>query len=235
MRATVGDAVATLDERYPQSWAQDWDAVGLAVGDLDAAVERVLFAVDPTDAVVEQAISGGCQLIVTHHPLLFTPVHGVAATDPKGRLVSRLLREGVALFTAHTNADAADPGVSDSLAAVLGVHDAEALDPLPPGDGVKLVTFVPSDALDAVIDALTDAGAGTIGNYTRCAWTTPGEGTFVASAGADPAVGRHGEVARVAEHRVEMVVPASAVARVVSALRAAHPYEEPAFDVYPLL
>jgi dinuclear metal center YbgI/SA1388 family protein len=232
---TVGDWVAALDELYPQAWAQPWDSVGLVVGDPAAEADQARFVIDVTEAVVDDAVAAGAGLIVAHHPLLYDPVHGVAETDPRGRIVSRLVRAGIALFTAHTNADAADPGVSDALAAVIGVGDTEPLDPLPPGDGVKLVTFVPTDRADELVDALSAAGAGTVGDYSRCAWTTAGVGTFVAGEDTDPAVGEPGRRTEVPETRVEMVVPSSGVAAVVRALRAVHPYEEPAYDLLPTL
>jgi dinuclear metal center YbgI/SA1388 family protein len=126
------EVVAALDARYDPALAESWDAVGLVCGDPDEPVSRVLFAVDPTSAVVDEVIDTGAGLLVTHHPLLLTPVHGVPADDPKGRLVHRLIRAGAALFVAHTNADrAADHGVNDALAAVLGVRDAVPLEPIP--------------------------------------------------------------------------------------------------------
>jgi dinuclear metal center YbgI/SA1388 family protein len=117
----LSHVIAALEDLYPPSWAQPWDAVGLVCGDPDAEVGRVLFAVDPVAAVADEALSRGADLIVTHHPLLLRPVHGVAATTPKGRLIHRLITSGVALYTAHTNADAADPGVSDALARAVGL------------------------------------------------------------------------------------------------------------------
>ncbi len=126
----LGEVITALDARYDPALAEGWDAVGLVCGDPDEPVERVLFAVDPTSAVVDEVIETGAQLLVTHHPLLLTPVHGVPADDPKGRLVHRLIRAGVALFVAHTNADRArDYGVNDALAAVLGLTDAVPLQP----------------------------------------------------------------------------------------------------------
>jgi dinuclear metal center YbgI/SA1388 family protein len=123
--------IGALERRYPLESAEPWDAVGLVCGDPDAEVTRVLWAVDPTDGVIDQAVEVGAQLIVTHHPLLLTGVHSVAATTPKGSHVHRLIRAGIALYCAHTNADVADPGVSDALAAALGVT---GLEPLAPGD-----------------------------------------------------------------------------------------------------
>ncbi len=130
---TVGAAVAALEAAYPPALAQDWDAVGLAVGDPAESVRRVLIAVDPLPEVIEEAVTVGADLLVTHHPLLLRGVHGVAATGPKGTAVHRLIRHGVALFTAHTNADAARPGVSDALAEALGVTVEAPL--APQGDG----------------------------------------------------------------------------------------------------
>jgi dinuclear metal center YbgI/SA1388 family protein len=118
---TLADLVGIFEDRYDPAWAEPWDAVGLVCGDPEAQVRRVLFAVDPVAEVADEALDWGADLIVTHHPLLLRPVHGVAATTPKGRLVHRLITGGVALFTAHTNADVADPGVSDALARAVGL------------------------------------------------------------------------------------------------------------------
>ncbi|MGN6599345.1 MAG: Nif3-like dinuclear metal center hexameric protein [Actinomycetes bacterium] len=118
-----------MDALWPPSTAESWDAVGLTVGDPDASVRRVMFAVDPVDDVIEEAVDWGADLLVTHHPLLLRPVSSVAAVTPKGRMVTRLLRHGMALYTAHTNADKASPGVSDALAAALGVVETVPLRP----------------------------------------------------------------------------------------------------------
>lgn len=125
----LSDVVAVLDDLYPRSWAEEWDAVGLVCGDPDARVRRVLFAVDPVAAVVDEALSWEADLLVTHHPLLLRPVHGVPATDPKGRVVHRLINAGVGLYVAHTNADVAAPGVSDALAGTLGLVDTRPVAP----------------------------------------------------------------------------------------------------------
>ncbi len=223
-----------LDRLYDPAWAESWDAVGLVTGDPEAIVRRVLFAVDPVAAVAAEAVRTGADLLVTHHPLFLRPVHGVPATTAKGRVLHRLIAGGVALQVAHTNADVADPGVSDALAGVLGLVQlrplaAAAADPLD-----KLVTFVPDADTERVLDALAAAGAGGIGDYTRCAWTSAGVGTFRPGAGAAPAIGRPGEIERVPESRLEMVLPRSLRTSVVSALRAVHPYEEPAYDVLEL-
>jgi dinuclear metal center YbgI/SA1388 family protein len=230
---TLADVVGVLDEFFPPDTAESWDAVGLVCGDPSAAVRRVLFAIDPVAAVADEAISGAYDLLVTHHPLFLRAVHGVAATTPKGRVVHRLLTSGAALHVAHTNADVASPGVSDALAVVLGLADVVPLQTQT--DAVdKVVTFVPHDNAERVIDALSDAGAGGIGDYSRCAWTVAGAGTFRPEAGARPTIGSIGQVEEVPETRIEMVLPRARRREVVRALVSAHPYEMPAYDLYEL-
>jgi len=231
---TLAQVVSVLERMYDPAWARDWDAVGLVCGDPSAPVRRVLLAVDPVEAVVDEAVAWHADLLLTHHPLFLRPVNGVPATSFKGRVVHRLVRAGCGLYAAHTNADVAAPGVSDALARVLGLTDLEPLaaDPADPVD--KIVTFVPDEGVDKVVDALTAAGAGEIGEYSRCAFTAVGTGTFTPGAGARPTIGEIGRRTDVAEHRVEMVLPRGRRAAVVAALRSAHPYEEPAFDLYEL-
>jgi len=232
---SLADVVAVLERMYDPSWARDWDAVGLVCGEPSAPVRRILLAVDPAPSVIEEALAWRADLLITHHPLLFKGVHAVAATNPKGRAVHQLIRGGCALYTAHTNADVAAPGVSDALARVLGLTDLVPLsaDPADPID--KLVTFVPESAVEKVIDALAGAGAGEIGEYSRCAWTSVGTGTFVPSVGAVPAIGTPGEREAVEERRVEMILPRHRRFEAIAALRSAHPYQTPAFDLFELV
>lgn len=231
----VGDAIAALERAYPPELAAEWDAVGLVCGDPAEPLHSVLIAVDPVPETVDEAVAEGVQLLVTHHPLLLRGVHGVGADTPKGALVHRLVRSGAALFTAHTNADAADPGVSDALAAAIGVTVEGPLVSAPEPSLDKVITFVPTGPdLAAVHAALSAAGAGNIGDYSHCSFATAGTGQFKPLVGAHPAIGEVGRLERVAETRLEMVLPRARRAAVVTALRAAHPYEEPAFDVLEL-
>lgn len=233
MVLTVGEIVAAVERRYRPSWAQDWDAVGLTCGDPSAPVRRVLLAVDPTLAVADEAIAWGADVLLTHHPLLLRGIHSIATSSSKGVVLHRLVRSNVALLTAHTNADSADPGVSDALASALGLVEVRPLAPMTESLD-KIITFVPHDRTDAVLDALASAGAGRIGNYDRCGYLSEGTGTFRPLPGATPAVGEVGTVEQVPETRLEMVLPRQSRAAVVAALRRAHPYEEPAFDVVEL-
>ncbi len=234
MTASLADVVAVLDELYPPALAESWDAVGLVTGDPDQPVRRILLAVDPMRAVIDEAIDWQADLILAHHPLLLRGVNSVAATTPKGRVVHDLIRAGTALHVCHTNADNANPGVSDALAAALGLRDTRPLKPLPEAPMDKLVVYVPEAEADALIDALAAAGAGRIGDYERCAWSTTGEGTFRPLAGANPTLGTVGDVERVPEARVEMVLPRHRRRAVIEALKATHSYEEPAYDLFEL-
>ncbi|MFG1812493.1 Nif3-like dinuclear metal center hexameric protein [Kribbella sp. NPDC049174] len=234
MNPTVGDVVAVLDRLYDPAWAESWDAVGLVTGDPDQQVRRILFAVDPMRAVVDEAIAGDFDLLVTHHPLLLRGVHSVAGTTPKGRVVHDLIKSNTALHVCHTNADNANPGVSDALAAALGLRDTRPLKALPSDPMDKLVVFVPVAETQAMLDALAKAGAGRIGDYERAAWSGTGEGTFRPLDGANPTIGQVGDIEVVAENRLEMLVPRRNRRAVVEALKAAHSYEEPAFDIYEL-
>src|SRR4051812_26162658 len=228
------DLVDLLHGWYPPATAEDWDAVGLVHGDPDAEVTRVLFAVDPTLEVAREAAAWDADLLVTHHPLFLRPVHGFAATTPKGRTLATLAGAGCALLAAHTNADQAEGGVSESLALALGLTD---LAPVLPAAAValdKLTVYVPPESADAVREALARAGAGTIGDYDRASFSTAGEGRFRPLPGSDPTAGEVGRLEVVPEVRVEAVLPRGRRTTVVRALLAAHPYEEPAYDVVAL-
>lgn len=228
---TVADLVSAVHRLYDPAGADSWDAVGLVAGDPDAPVRRVLLAVDPVQAVIDEAVAWGADLLLVHHPLLLKPVHSVAAVTPKGRAVHSLVRGGVALLVAHTNADAPAAGVSEAMAHAFGLVDVVPVRsaPAPPLD--KLVVFVPHDDAVLVGDALADAGAGQIGDYDRCMFTSTGIGSFRPGPDATPAVGTVGSLEQVPETRLEMVLPRSRRAPVLAALEASHPYEEPAFDL----
>ena len=225
------DLIRVLDEAYPPRLAEKWDSVGLVCGDPEASAQRVMFAVDATAAVVDEAIDWGAQALVVHHPLLLRGVDTVAADTSKGALLHRLIRNDCALFTAHTNADSADPGVSDALAHALGLTVTGPLEPKPARPMDTWVVFVPRTHTDEVLAALFAAGAGGAGNYRECGWRVPGTGQFRPLDGANPAIGRVGDLEYVEEDRVEVIAPPSARAAVLAALHAAHPYEEPAFDI----
>lgn len=255
--ATVASVVAVIEDAYPPQLAESWDACGLVCGDPAAPVRTVMVALDCTDEVVEQAVTGGADLLLVHHPLLMRGVTGVPADHPKGRIVHRLIRAGVALYSAHTSADSARPGVNDRLAEILGVSAGAPLAPSSAsataavraarGETVAPVLdswgfTVPVQHAEVVKEAVFAAGGGTVdatgdgamnatAGYTRCSHEFAVTGQFLPGASADPHTGTPGHLERVEELCVEFVAARSRRAAVLEALLTAHPYEEPAYDV----
>jgi dinuclear metal center YbgI/SA1388 family protein len=227
----VSDLVALLEAIAPTRYAESWDNVGLLAGDPKAEVKRVLLTIDCTDAVLDEAEGAPGTTVVAYHPPIFQPLKRVTA----GSVVFRALRAGIALYSPHTALDVAPGGTNDVLADALGLEERAPLRPLQPKDAeYKLVTFVPEDALEKVSRALFDAGAGVIGNYSSCSFRAPGTGTFYGEEGASPRVGEALRLEQVAEMKLEMVLPIAKVEPALAALRRAHPYEEPAFDLVRL-
>ena len=227
------ELTAALDDIAPTRNAESWDNVGLLVGDLAQPVSRVLLTIDYTDEVAEEARREACDAVVAYHPPIFHPIKRFDA----GSLLYDAIRRGVAIYSPHTALDVVDGGTNDMLADVLGLPPERS--PLrlaqTKASMLKLVVFVPGKDADRVSQALFDAGAGHIGAYTHCSFRTPGTGTFFGEEGkTNPTVGESGRLERAEELRVETVVPISKVEAVIRALRRAHPYEEPAFDLNQL-
>ena len=231
---TLRELVRTLDALYPPHLAEPWDkGIGLSVGDYDQEIVRAYFCLDPVSQTIAEAISWGADIVITHHPLLFSPVHRVNTNTPSGRIVHNLIKNNCAHYSAHTNADSAHYGVNDALAKLFSLQDTK---PLIPAEQVleKIVVFIPESHSEQLTTALADAGCGNLGNYERCAWQTTGEGTFQAKKGAQPHLGNVGEITRVTEKRIEMIYPAQLRSRAINVLKENHPYEEPAFDILVL-
>ena len=227
----VRDIAAWLETWAPRHLAESYDNVGLLVGSADAEVTKVLVSLDCTESVVEEAEREGCQMIVSHHPVIFGGLKRLNGSNDVERTVMRAVRSGIALYAIHTNLDNVMTGVNRHLGELLGcVPDSlRILRPM----GAKLEkwsVFVPLAEVDAVRDAMAAAGAGHVGNYDGCSFATEGTGTFRALEGANPHVGTVGELHREPEAKLEMVVPGEAVGAVRQAMLAAHPYEEVAYD-----
>ncbi|MBW3658702.1 MAG: Nif3-like dinuclear metal center hexameric protein [Actinobacteria bacterium] len=236
MTETVGDWLGLVHELYPPAQAASWDAVGLHVGDPAWPVDRVLVALDVTGAVVDEAAAEPHTLVLAHHPLLFRPLARLTPDTAAGRTALRAARAGVAIAAAHTNLDVTGDGAgtSDPVVRVLDLQDVRPLtSELRDGSMLKLVVFVPPEALDAVLDAVSAAGAGEAGDYERCSFRVRGTGTFRPVGDAQPYSGEHGEDNDVDEFRLEVQVPRSRAGAVVRALLGAHPYEEVAYDLFP--
>ena len=230
----VADIVGIINKIAPAELAEAWDNPGLQIGDPVAEVTRVMVALDPTPDVIDAAITASCQLLVTHHPLIFKPLKSVSAANPLGASIQAAIKGGVSIVTLHTNYDIADGGLNDVLAGKIGLSDSVPLRITSSAELVKLVVFVPVDHLEQLRSALFPFAA-TQGNYRDCSFAAGGTGTFTPLEGAEPYSGTVGVLSRVPEERLELLIPAPLVSRAVKALLAAHPYEEPAFDLYPLL
>jgi dinuclear metal center YbgI/SA1388 family protein len=231
---TIADVTAALEAWAPPGSAQDYDNVGLQVGDARRTVDTALLALDATPQVLEEAQTIGADLIVTHHPLLFRPLDGVTADSYVSNLALRLAESEIALYSLHTNLDAAPGGVSFALADRLGLTEVGFLDGFDE-TLYKLAVFVPEDAFDDVRTALADAGAGRIGDYEACAFSVEGTGFFKPGANTDPYIGEAGgDVESAQERKLEVEVARWNLGRVMNALNDAHPYEEVAYDLYPV-
>lgn len=228
---TLRDVIDRLDRWYPPASAESWDAIGLTCGDPSAETGRILLAVDCLPATVAEAIEYRADLLLTHHPLLLSGVHGVPADDPKGALVHRMISRGIAHFVAHTNADTAVHGVSEALANRLDLLDCRPLQPDPMQRLDQLTVFAPPEAVDGLLVALAQAGAGAIGNYAECSFVVDGTGRFRPLPGANPALGKIAALTRTPETRISVTVPRQHRAAVLAAMRAQHPYEEVAFEL----
>lgn len=228
--ARIQDLIGLIHTDYPPSLAEDWDNVGLQVGNAAAPLERVLIALDVTEATLAEAESLKVQAIVAHHPLIFRPLKTITSFDPNGRLLMRAIAADIAIIAVHTNLDCGADGLNDWLAARLGIQEPQ---PLKGGNLslYKLVVYVPAGHETAVESALFAAGAGTLGAYDRCAFTSAGTGRFRPGPSSAPFIGSPGEESTTPEIRIETIVSAERVTKVIDKLRKAHPYEEPAYDL----
>jgi dinuclear metal center YbgI/SA1388 family protein len=228
-------AICAFFERFaPSALAADWDNVGLLFGDGAAEARRILTCLTVTPAVVAEAVAEKADLVVTHHPILFRGAKRLSTASADGRLLWPLARAGVAVYSPHTAFDNTPGGINDSLVRRLGLTEVTALRSHEGERKCKVVVFVPDADLGKVSDAMFGAGAGVIGQYEQCSFRLGGTGTFFGTEAANPTVGEKGRREDVSEWRLEVVCPEAILPGVLKAMRSAHSYEEPAFDVYPL-
>jgi dinuclear metal center YbgI/SA1388 family protein len=231
---TVAAIVEYLEQFAPINLAEDWDNVGLLLGDRDAPVQRIMTCLTVTPDSASEAVAAGVQLVVTHHPILFRPIKRLTTATPEGRMLLSLLRGGVAVYSPHTSFDNTAGGINEMLAQRLELMETNALRRHPAAQRFKIVVFVPEVDLGRVSEAMFAAGAGHIGQYSQCSFRLAGTGTFFGSDATQPTVGQKGRREEVGEWRLEVICPEAHLQPVLQALRRAHSYEEPAFDVYPL-
>ena len=225
-----------IEEIAPLKLAQQWDNVGLLVGDSKKDVKNILLTIDITSEVVAEAKKLKTDLIISYHPVIWDGLKKITAEGAENA-VYNLIQQGIAVFSMHTALDAAAGGVNDGLAEIVGIKDGKPIGDWvddPAADNYKLVVFVPDNSAAKVSNAIFAAGAGAIGNYSRCGFKGEGEGSFLPLEKAKPAVGKKGKLEKVSEIRFETIVPAAKLEKVIAAMKKAHPYEEPAFDCFKL-
>lgn len=230
-----------MERIAPLRWAESWDNVGLLIEPPEGVeINQLMLTIDLTEAVLEEALAAGTQMIIAYHPPIFAPLKRLTHSDVKQRIVLRAIAAGLGVYVPHTALDAAPGGVNDFLAEAVGAGQAEPIttvlaDPATgPYKQVQLVTFVPRENADALREIMTEAGAGWIGNYSHCSFNLEGTGTFLGREGTNPTIGQQGNLERVEEIRMEMLCPAAIVREVARKMCAAHPYEEPAYHIVPL-
>ncbi len=229
----VREITSHIESFAPLSYQESYDNAGLQIGHPDQEVRGVLICIDITDEVIEEAIRLDTNLIISHHPLIFSGLKKLTGSNYTERLVIEAIRQNLSIYSAHTNLDAVHTGVNHKISEKLGLKNTAIL--VPKVDHLrKLVFFIPADHADTVRQEIFKAGAGHIGAYDMCSFSAPGEGTFRGSSTSDPYVGEKGTLHTEPELRVETVFPKERENQITRALMRSHPYEEVAFDIYPL-
>ncbi len=228
------DIAKFIEEIAPLSLAESWDNSGWQIRDGGKEARKVLLCLDLTLEVAKEAVNKGADMVISHHPLFFKGLNCFDAGTPKGRIALELIKHGICVYSSHTNFDIAEEGLNSELARRLGLENTQSLIKKKEEKLYKLVVFVPPESLDQVREAICREGAGRIGNYSCCTFSTEGTGTFLPLEGTNPYIGRQGKLELVREYRLETVVPEGFISRVVDAMIKAHPYEEAAYDIYPL-
>ncbi|WP_298650351.1 Nif3-like dinuclear metal center hexameric protein [uncultured Proteiniphilum sp.] len=230
----IKEIIQTIEQVAPLPLQEEYDNSGLQAGDVNREVTGILLCIDVTEDVIDEALSLGCNLIISHHPLAFRPFRSLTGKNYVERCMMQAIRHDIALYAAHTNLDNARGGVNYKLAEMLELQNVKILQPLE-NALLKFVTTVPLQHAESVRNALFNAGAGHIGNYDSCSYNLSGEGTFRAKEGANPHIGEIDRLHLEPEVRIETVIPVMKREEVFRALLAVHPYEEPVFDFYPIV
>lgn len=234
MSLKLSEIISFMEKYAPAHLAEDWDNVGLLVGNSENKITKVMVCLDVTTEVVREAVEHKADLIVSHHPFIFKGLKRINEEDSRGRLIHMLIKNNISVFSAHTNLDVAFDGINEHLAQLLELNDTANLTDYKADKLFKIVVFVPAGSEDEVRNAMSRAGAGWIGNYSDCSYMVKGTGTFKPMEGTKPYIGAAGKLERVEEYRLETIVPQKALHAVVAEMLKVHPYEEAAYDIYPL-
>lgn len=235
MKDVNGHEIIQLFESWsPKSYALEGDSVGLQIGRLNRAISNVLITLDVTESVVLEAIEKSCQLIIAHHPPIYIPLKHVRTDLPTGRVVEMCIKHDIAVYAAHTNLDVAPGGVNDLLANALELTEVKVLDETYSEQLMKLAVYVPVTDASLLRESLAQAGAGQIGNYDSCSFSSKGLGRFQPLSNSNPTIGTPNQLEEVEEEKVEVVFPSSIRSKIIKVMYATHPYEEPAYDLWRL-
>ncbi|MEH7492814.1 Nif3-like dinuclear metal center hexameric protein [Neobacillus niacini] len=235
MKKANGHEIIQLFEQFsPKALAMEGDKIGLQIGRLNKKIDKIMIALDVLEEVIDEAIERNVQLIIAHHPPIFRPLKNVLTDTVQGRMIEKLLKHDIAVYAAHTNLDVATGGVNDLLADALGLENPEVLVPTNETKLKKLVVFTPVSHAEEIRKVLGAIGAGFIGNYSHCSFSTDGTGRFLPGDNTNPHIGQQGRLEAVDEVRIETIVPEHLIKRAITAVIKAHPYEEVAYDVYPV-
>lgn len=226
--------IKKIENKYPLDLAYDWDNVGLIVGDFEMNIKKVLIVLEANESVIEEAIENKIDVIITHHPFIFKKMNKINTGDFKGRLIHKLIKNDIALYSMHTNFDIAYDGLNDYFMEIIGIENSNILDITSTEELYKLAVYVPNSYVEAVKEALAKGGAGNIGNYSHCSFSIEGNGNFKPLEGSNPFIGTKGLVEIVEETKVETIVSKKYLGGVLSLMLKAHPYEEVAYDLYKL-
>jgi len=233
MKVTVNDVCSALEELAPLALQENYDNAGLLLGNRSTELSGLLLCIDITEAVLKEAMDKNCNMIVSHHPLIFKGLKSITGRNMVERCVISAIQNNIAIYACHTNVDCVSGGVSARMADKIGLINTRILQPK--SDSLlKLITFVPTDYLDKVRNSLFEVGGGHIGDYDCCSYSSKGEGTFRANENCKPFVGNLGEINLESEVRLEIILPSFLKSRITKALLSVHPYEEPAFDFIAL-
>ena len=230
----LNDLIKQIEKKYPLSLAYDWDNVGLLVGDFESEIKKVLVTLEANENVIDEAIENNVDLIVTHHPFIFKKINKINTRDLKGRLIHKLIKNDIALYSMHTNFDIAFDGLNDYFMEIMGFKNTKILDVTNSQTLYKLAVYVPKTHELVLREALGEAGAGYIGNYSHCTFNTQGIGTFKPDENTNPFIGTVGQIEEVEEVKIETIVPQSILQKTIDKMLKAHPYEEVAYDIYKL-
>ena len=229
----ISEITNYIESVAPLAYQESYDNAGLLLGQADQEVENALISLDVTEAVVDEAIAGGFRLIIAHHPLIFSGIKKLNGKNEVERCLLKAIRHDIAIYAAHTNLDSVHGGVNSKICEKLKLVNCKILSPVK-NRLKKLVTFIPAEYALTVQQAVFAAGAGHTGNYDSCGFSLKGEGSFRGNEQSNPFAGRPGVLHQEQEVRFETIFPAHIQGKVISALVAAHPYEEVAYDIYPL-